>query len=126
MFFLVRYSQLAYLLNHLVPTTQLLLSSLLWQCRGPQTPLHNNNITLAIFAFDTTLFIKSLHTQNITKINPILGLTRWTGSIGHKIIWKDQIIRNNLGSGTNHGGTQYRQQQRIDPPPENFIPNTQP
>ena len=69
-----------------------MLDLILWQCRSPQTPLHHNNFTLATFAFEFPLLAKSFHTQNITKINPILRLTRWTGSIRHEIIWKDKVI----------------------------------
>mmetsp|Transcript_3334 Transcript_3334/g.4821 ORF Transcript_3334/g.4821 Transcript_3334/m.4821 type:complete len:312 (+) Transcript_3334:127-1062(+) len=103
-----------------------LLNLILWQRRSPQTPLHHNNFTLAIFAFEFSLLVKSLHTQNITKINPILRLTRWTGSIRHEIIWKDKVIRNSLAKRPNHRGTKRRQQQRIDPTVKNFVPNSQP
>ncbi len=78
--------------------------------------LHGSNIT------------KSLHSQNITKVNTRLILTRWAWSVYNFVIGEDELIGYGNRAVVDERGTKGCQNERIDTNEwfNNFEPDAKP
>lgn len=68
---------------------------------------------LAIGALGSRLGRKSLNAQNVTKVDTILHLTRWTRSVGNEFGGEYQIFGNEFGNDPNGVGSNEEEKERI-------------
>mmetsp|Transcript_13692 Transcript_13692/g.29818 ORF Transcript_13692/g.29818 Transcript_13692/m.29818 type:complete len:127 (+) Transcript_13692:210-590(+) len=101
-------------------------SIILGQSVRPQTsPLHNN-LPLTTLTFHLARLIKTLNTQNITKVNSILCLTCRTRSVSYQIIGKEKVVRDCLGGCDNDGCTERSQDDGVDSTANDFVTDSEP
>ncbi len=72
------------------------------------------NGSLALLTLDRSNITKSLHSQNITKVNSSLILTRWAWSIYDFVIRKDELISYGKRTVVDEWGTEGCQNERVD------------
>ena len=70
--------------------------------------------SLALLALDGSNIIKSFHSQNATKVNSRLVLTRWAWSIYDFVIREDELFSYGNRAVVDERGTKGCQNERID------------
>lgn len=96
---------------------------ILGQSTRPQTSLLHNNLLLTIRTFHLPRITKSLHTQNITKVNTILRLAVRTRTVRYQIVGEDEIVRDCLGGRTDNGCAESTQDEGVDTTTDDFVPD---